>query len=134
MKFKVHWIIDGIAEIEGESKEDAEKKLQESFEEYVKNSEDLMNKFIGVKSKTHNNMAHEVAVTFLNKLYGEKLPKKAENYLAQATNKSWNAGLFNKAFFMSNANYYYTNKGFAGIIFINNNIDVTSSWIIFSLP
>ena len=24
MKFKVHWIIDGEAEIEGESKEDAE--------------------------------------------------------------------------------------------------------------
>jgi len=46
MKFKVHWIIDGIAEIEAESKEDAEKKLQESLEEYVKNSEDLMNKFI----------------------------------------------------------------------------------------
>ena len=46
MNFKVHWIIDGIAEIEGESKEDAEKKLQESLEEYVKNSEDLMNKFI----------------------------------------------------------------------------------------
>ena len=46
MKFKVQWIIDGIAEIEGESKEDAEKKLQESLEEYVKNSEDLMNKFI----------------------------------------------------------------------------------------
>ena len=46
MKFKVHWIIDGIAEIEGESKEDAEKKLQESLEDYVKNSEDLMNKFI----------------------------------------------------------------------------------------
>ena len=46
MKFKVHQIIDGIAEIEGESKEDAEKKLQESLEEYVKNSEDLMNKFI----------------------------------------------------------------------------------------
>ena len=44
--YKVHWIIDGIAEIEGESKEDAEKKLQESLEEYVKNSEDLMNKFI----------------------------------------------------------------------------------------
>jgi hypothetical protein len=46
MKFKVHWIVDGIAEIEAESKEDAEKKLQESLEEYVKNSEDLMNKFI----------------------------------------------------------------------------------------
>ena len=46
MKFKVHWIIDGIAEIEGESKEDAEKKLQETLEEYVKNSDDLKNKFI----------------------------------------------------------------------------------------
>ena len=46
MKFKVHWIIDGIAEIEAETKEDAEKKLQESLEEYVKKSEDLMNKFI----------------------------------------------------------------------------------------
>ena len=46
MKFKVHWIVDGVAEIEAESKEDAEKKLQESLEEYVKNSEDLMNKFI----------------------------------------------------------------------------------------
>ena len=45
MKFKVHWIIDGIAEIEGESKEDAE-KLQESLEEYVKNSEDLMNNLL----------------------------------------------------------------------------------------
>tara|TARA_B100000963_G_C22059531_1_gene423205 strand:+ start:198 stop:419 length:222 start_codon:yes stop_codon:yes gene_type:complete len=46
MKFKIHWIIDGVAEIEAESKEDAEKKLQESLEDYVKNSEDLMNKFI----------------------------------------------------------------------------------------
>ena len=46
MKFKVHWIVDGVAEIEAESKEDAEKKLQETLEEYVKNSEDLMNKFI----------------------------------------------------------------------------------------
>ena len=46
MKYKVHWIVDGIAEIEAESKEDAEKKLQETLEEYVKNSEDLMNKFV----------------------------------------------------------------------------------------
>ena len=46
MKYKVHWIIDGITEIEADTKEDAEKKLQESLEEYVKNSEDLMNKFI----------------------------------------------------------------------------------------
>ena len=46
MKFKVHWIVDGVAEIEAESKEEAEKKLQETLEEYVKNSEDLMNKFV----------------------------------------------------------------------------------------
>jgi len=46
MKFKVHWLIDGVAEIDAESKEDAEKKLQESLEEYVKKSEDLMNKYV----------------------------------------------------------------------------------------
>jgi hypothetical protein len=44
--YKVHWIIDGIAEIEADSKEEAEKKLQESLEEYVKNSKDLMNKYV----------------------------------------------------------------------------------------
>ena len=37
MIYKVHWIIDGIADIEADSKEDAEKKLQESLESYVKN-------------------------------------------------------------------------------------------------
>ena len=36
MIYKVHWIVDGVADIEAESKEDAEKKLQESLEEYVK--------------------------------------------------------------------------------------------------
>ena len=46
MIFKVHWIIDGIAEIDADSKEDAEKKLQEGLEEYVKKSDQLMNKFI----------------------------------------------------------------------------------------
>ena len=46
---KVHWIIDGVAEIDAESKEDAEKKLQETLEDYVKNSDQLMNKF-GAKS------------------------------------------------------------------------------------
>ena len=44
--YKVHWIIDGIAEIEADSKEEAEKKLQKSLEEYVKNSKDLMNKYV----------------------------------------------------------------------------------------
>ena len=46
MIYKVHWIIDGIADIEADSKEDAEKKLQESLENYVKESDQLMNKFI----------------------------------------------------------------------------------------
>ena len=46
MKYKVHWIIDGIAEIEASTKEEAEKKLQETLEEYVKNSDELMNKFV----------------------------------------------------------------------------------------
>ena len=42
MIYKVHWIGDGVAEIEADSKEDAEKKLQE---DYVKNSKPLMDKF-----------------------------------------------------------------------------------------
>ena len=46
MIFKIHWIIDGVAEIDAESKEDAEKKLQETLEDYVKNSDQLMNKFV----------------------------------------------------------------------------------------
>ena len=45
MIYKVHWIVDRVADIEAESKEDAEKKLQESLEEYVKSSKPLMNKF-----------------------------------------------------------------------------------------
>ena len=46
MIYKVHWIVDGIAEIEAKSKEDAEKILQEDLENYVKKSDILMNKFI----------------------------------------------------------------------------------------
>ncbi len=46
MIYKVHWIIDGIAEIEAKSKEDAEKMLQEDLENYIKDSDALMNKFI----------------------------------------------------------------------------------------
>ena len=46
MKYKVHWIIDGIIEIEASSKEDAENILQKDLEDYVKNSDQLMNKFI----------------------------------------------------------------------------------------
>ena len=46
MIFKVHWIIDGLAQIEAESKQEAEKIIQESLEEYVKKSDKLMNYFI----------------------------------------------------------------------------------------
>ena len=46
MKYKVHWIIDGMMEVEASSKEDAENILRENLEEYVKNSDQLMNKFI----------------------------------------------------------------------------------------
>ena len=46
MIFKVHWIIDGIAEIEAKDKEEAEKILQDGLEDYVKNSDVLMNKFV----------------------------------------------------------------------------------------
>ena len=46
MIFKVHWIVDGLAEIEAKSKEEAEKILQEEPEGYVKKSDPLMNKFV----------------------------------------------------------------------------------------
>ena len=46
MKYKVHWIIDGIMEVEASSKEDAENILRKDLEDYVKNSDQLMNKFI----------------------------------------------------------------------------------------
>ena len=46
MNYKVHWIIDGIVDIEAESKEDAEKKIQEKLQDFVKGSDQLMNTFI----------------------------------------------------------------------------------------
>ena len=46
MIFKVHWIVDGLAEIEAKNKEEAEKILQEDLEDYVKNSDTLMNRFV----------------------------------------------------------------------------------------
>ena len=46
MIFKVHWIVDGLAEVEAKNKEEAEKILQEDLEDYVKNSDPLMNKFV----------------------------------------------------------------------------------------
>ena len=46
MNYKVHWIIDGLVDVEANSKEEAERKIQEDLEEYVKNSDKLMNQFI----------------------------------------------------------------------------------------
>ena len=46
MIFKVHWIIDGVAEIEADNKNDAENKIQNDLEEYVKSSDKLMNHFV----------------------------------------------------------------------------------------
>ncbi len=46
MIYKVHWIIDGLVEIDAKSKEEAEKKIQDDLEDYVKKSDKLMNKFI----------------------------------------------------------------------------------------
>ena len=41
MNYKVHWIIDGLVNIEADTKEEAEKKIQEELESYVKNSDKL---------------------------------------------------------------------------------------------
>ncbi len=46
MIYKVHWIIDGVAEIEAKTKEEAEKTLKDGLEAYVTKSDLLMNKFI----------------------------------------------------------------------------------------
>ena len=46
MIYKVHWIIDGIAEIDAKSKEEAEDIIQNDLTDYVKKSDTLMNKFI----------------------------------------------------------------------------------------
>lgn len=46
MDYKVHWIIDGIMNVDAHSKEDAEKIVQEKLQNFVKNSDDLMNFFI----------------------------------------------------------------------------------------
>ena len=41
MKVKVHWVIDGIAEIEAESLEDAEKLVNEKLAHFVSSNPDL---------------------------------------------------------------------------------------------
>ena len=49
MKVKVHWVIDGIAEIEADSLEDAEKIVNEKLADFVRNNPDLEDK-MGAKA------------------------------------------------------------------------------------
>ena len=49
MKVKVHWVIDGIAELEADSLEDAEKIVNEKLADFVSNNPDLEEK-MGAKA------------------------------------------------------------------------------------
>ena len=49
MKVKVHWVIDGIAEVEADSLEDAEKIVNEKLSEFVKNNPEIEQK-MGAKA------------------------------------------------------------------------------------
>ena len=49
MKVKVHWVIDGIAEIEAESLEDAEKIVNEMLSDFVSGNPDIEEK-LGAKA------------------------------------------------------------------------------------
>ena len=45
MKIKVHWIIDGIMEVEAENAEDAEKIVDDKLKKYIDDEADLTKKF-----------------------------------------------------------------------------------------
>ena len=49
MKVKVHWVIDGIAEIEADSLEDAENIVNKKLSDFVKNNPDIEQK-MGAKA------------------------------------------------------------------------------------
>ena len=49
MKVKVHWVIDGIAEIEAETLEDAEKIVNERLSEFVSTNPEIEKK-MGAKA------------------------------------------------------------------------------------
>ena len=46
MKVKVHWVIDGIAEVEAESLEDAEKIVNEKLSDFVGSNPDIEKKWV----------------------------------------------------------------------------------------
>ena len=49
MKVKVHWVIDGIAEVEAETLEDAESIVNETLSEFVCNNPEIEKK-MGAKA------------------------------------------------------------------------------------
>ena len=49
MKVKVHWVIDGVAEVEADGLEDAEKIVNEKLSDFVKNNPDIEQK-MGAKA------------------------------------------------------------------------------------
>lgn len=49
MKVKVHWVIDGIAEIEAKSLEDAEKIVNQKLADFVSSNPELEDK-MGAKA------------------------------------------------------------------------------------
>ena len=49
MKVKVHWVIDGIAEVEAQSLEAAEKKVNQKLSDFVGSNPDL-EKNMGAKA------------------------------------------------------------------------------------
>ena len=49
MKVKVHWVIDGIAEVEADGLEDAEKLVNEKLADFVKDNPDIEKK-MGAKA------------------------------------------------------------------------------------
>ncbi len=49
MKVKVHWVIDGIAEVDADGLEDAEKIVNEKLSDFVKNNPDIEQK-MGAKA------------------------------------------------------------------------------------
>ena len=49
MKVKVHWVIDGIAEVEADGLEDAEKIVNEKLSDFVKSNPDIEQK-MGAKA------------------------------------------------------------------------------------
>ena len=49
MKYKVHWLIDGLIEVEANNAESAEKSIKDKIESFVKNNSDFFEE-VGAKA------------------------------------------------------------------------------------